>query len=37
MDKNLTESVLSVCKILNKHSVQYLVAGDPDELRDILM
>ena len=27
MDKNLTESILNVCKILNKHSVQYLIAG----------
>lgn len=27
MDKNLTESILHVCKILNKHSVQYLIAG----------
>ena len=27
MDKNLTESILNICKILNKHSVQYLIAG----------
>jgi hypothetical protein len=27
MGKNLTESILNVCKILNKHSVQYLIAG----------
>ncbi|MEO8820129.1 MAG: hypothetical protein ABI267_01450 [Ginsengibacter sp.] len=27
MDKNLTESILNVCKILNKHSVQYLISG----------
>ena len=27
MDKNLTESILNVCKILNKYSVQYLIAG----------
>ena len=27
MDKNLAESILNVCKTLNKHSVQYLIAG----------
>jgi|SRR6185437_6983644 len=27
MDKKLTESILNVCKILNKHAVQYLIAG----------
>ena len=27
MNSNLTESILNVCRILNKHSVQYLIAG----------
>lgn len=27
MDNNLTESILNVCRILNKHSMQYLIAG----------
>lgn len=27
MNSNLTESILNVCKILNKYSVQYLIAG----------
>ena len=27
MDKSLAESILSVCKILNKYSVQYLISG----------
>ena len=27
MDKSLSEYVLNVCKILNKHSVQYLIVG----------
>ncbi len=27
MIKNLTDSILSVCEILNKHSVQYLIVG----------
>lgn len=27
MNNNLTESILNVCRILNKHAVQYLIAG----------
>lgn len=27
MNENMTESILNVCKILNKHSVQYLIGG----------
>lgn len=27
MNKSLAESILSVCKILNKYSVQYLISG----------
>jgi hypothetical protein len=27
MGKNLTDSILSVCKALNKHLVQYMIVG----------
>ena len=27
MDNNLVDSILSVCRILNKHSVQYIIVG----------
>jgi hypothetical protein len=27
MDSNLSNSILTVCKVLNKHSVQYMIVG----------
>ena len=27
MEKTLTDSILIICKVLNKHSVQYLIVG----------